>query len=163
MSTDGTENPNIVKPLLRGWFHAAAAVAALAYTVAACWRSWADLPRFGSLLVFGLGMVELYTMSAIYHLGRWREQARRALRALDHSNIFVLIAATYTPLCFNLLTGWMRVVILGLIWALALAGVLTSTQARHIPRWVNTILYIGMGWLALLALPGFLQVCHPLR
>ncbi len=102
-------------------------------------------------------------MSAIYHLGRWREQARRALRALDHSNIFVLIAATYTPLCFNLLTGWMRVVILGLIWALALAGVLTSTQARHIPRWVNTILYIGMGWLALLALPGFLQVCHPLR
>jgi hemolysin III len=144
--------------LLRGWIHAAAAVAALVYTVAVGWRSWGNLPVFGSLLVFGLGMIELYTVSAIYHLGHWHDRARRVLRAIDHSNIFVLIAATYTPLCFNLLAGWMQWVILGLIWVLAIAGVAISTLALHMPRWVNTVLYIGMGWLALLAFPAFLQV-----
>lgn len=150
-----------VRPLLRGWFHAGAAVAALAYTAAACLLTWGDAPRFCSLLIFGLGMVELYTVSAIYHRGHWRSRAHNVLRAMDHSNIFVLIAATYTPLCFNLLLGWERWVILGLIWALAVAGVVTSTIAHNMPRWVNTVLYIVMGWLALLAFPRFLEVLPP--
>ena len=150
-----------LKPLLRGWFHAIAALAALAYTVAACWRSSADLPRLGSLLIFGVGMAELYIMSAIYHLGRWRAHTHQVLRAIDHSNIFVLIAATYTPLCFNLLTGTMRSLILGLIWTLAIAGVVASIYARRMPRWFNTGLYVAMGWTVLLAVPDFLQVLPP--
>jgi hemolysin III len=150
-----------VKPLLRGWIHAAAAVAALVYAVAASWRSWGDLPRFASLLVFGLGMIELYTMSAVLHLGRWRERVHRVLHIVDHAGIFVFIASTYTPLCFNLLTGGMRAVILGLIWTSALAGVIASINARRIPRWVNTGLYLVMGWIVLLVLPDFLEVLPP--
>jgi hemolysin III len=129
--------------------------------VAACWRSSADLARLGSLLIFGLGMVTLYTMSAIYHMGRWRAKTRQVLRAIDHSTIFVLIAATYTPLCFNLLTGEMRSLILGLIWTLAIAGVVASLTARRMPRWFNTGLYVAMGWTVLLAVPDLVQVLPP--
>ena len=75
------------KPLLRGWFHAAAAVAAVVVTVLLVWLSHADWTKMLSMLVFGLSMVELYTVSAVYHMGKWRPQVHRVLRALDHSNI----------------------------------------------------------------------------
>ena len=143
------------KPLLRGRFHAAAAVAAVLLTAALCWRSRADPPRLLSMLIFGLSMVELYAVSAVYHIGRWRPAVWRRLRALDHANIFVLIAGTYTPLCFNVLSGWLRIAILALIWALAVAGAALATLTLHTPRWLSTALYVGMGWVALLALPEF--------
>lgn len=146
------------KPLLRGWFHAAAAVAALALTIALAWRSHADPARFASMLVFGLSMIELYTVSAVYHIGRWRDGQRRVLRSVDHANIFVLIAGTYTPICVNMLGGWVRVALLVAIWTLAAAGIGIALFAARIPRWVNAALYIGMGWVGLLALPAFAAV-----
>src|SRR5437016_11308287 len=107
-----------VKPLLRGWSHAIAAVASIVLTVALCWLSREDLPRLLSIFIFGLSMIELYTVSAIYHIITWSAKRRRVLRALDHANIFVLIAGTYTPVCFNILAGWMRITILVIIWFL---------------------------------------------
>jgi hemolysin III len=142
--------------LLRGWSHALAAVAASVFTIILCLRSHTDPPRLLSLLIYGLSMIELYTVSALYHIGKWSERLRRTLRALDHANIFVLIAGTYTPLCFNLLSGWIRPTILILIWALAITGVALATLTLHTPRWLTAGLYIAMGWIALLALPGFL-------
>jgi len=103
-------------------------------------------------------MIELYTVSALYHIGSWPERVRRKLRALDHANIFILIAGTYTPLCFNLLSGWLRPTILIVIWLLAAVGIGLATFTLHTPRWLNASLYIGMGWVALLALPAFLTV-----
>ena len=150
--------PQGKKPLLRGWFHAFAALASIIFTVILCWRSLNDLPRLFSLLVYGLSMVELYTVSALYHIGRWSEKPRRVLRALDHANIFVLIAGTYTPLCFNLLSGWIRPTILILIWTLAIVGVALATLSLHAPRWLNAALYVIMGWVVLFALPAFLAV-----
>jgi len=152
--TDTSQAP--VKPLLRGWFHALAAVAAVAITAVLCWQSRADLPRLLSLAVFGLSMIELYSVSAVYHIGRWPEATRRRLRALDHANIFVLIAGTYTPLCFNVLSGWPRPALLITIWLLAAAGVALATFTLHTPRWLTAALYVGMGWVAVLALPAFL-------
>ncbi|MFL5733707.1 MAG: hemolysin III family protein [Chloroflexia bacterium] len=153
------------KPLLRGWFHAAAAVAAVAVTLLLAWLSSGDWPKMVSMLVFGLSMVELFTVSAVYHMGKWRPQVHRVLRALDHSNIFVIIAGTYTALCLNLLTGAWRVTILTLIWALALAGIALSVLTIgvthlhiQVPRWAATGLYIAMGWVAVFALPELLQV-----
>jgi hemolysin III len=80
------------------------------------------------------------------------------LRAVDHANIFILIAGTYTPICVNVLSGWVRVALLVAIWALAAAGILVALFAARIPRWVNTGLYIGMGWVGVLALPAFAAV-----
>jgi hemolysin III len=79
-------------------------------------------------------------------------------RAFDHANIFVLIAGTYTPLCFNLLSGWVRPALLISIWVLAIVGVSLSIFAIKLPRWVSAALYIGMGWIVVLALPAFLMV-----
>jgi hemolysin III len=152
------EVEKIIKPLLRGWFHAGAAVGAVALTVILCWLSRGDIPRLISMLIFGLSMVELYTVSATYHIGRWPERTRRVLRSVDHANIFVLIAGTYTPLCFNILDGWLRITILSVIWLLAVLGIAFSVLTLRLPRWVGAILYIGMGWVALLAIPGFLAV-----
>lgn len=146
------------KPLMRGWSHALAALASLLLTLALCWQSRADLARLISLLIFGLSMLELYTMSALYHIGRWKARPARVLRAIDHANIFVMIAGTYTPLCFNLLSGWLRVTILVVIWSLAAVGVTLAIFTLHLPRWINAALYIGMGWVVILALPAFLAV-----
>lgn len=157
-AVDNKEVEKIIKPLLRGWFHAVAAVGAVVLTIVLCWLSRGDTPRLISMLIFGLSMVELYTVSATYHIGRWPERTRRVLRSLDHANIFVLIAGTYTPLCFNILDGWLRITILSIIWFLALLGMAFSVLTLRLPRWVGASLYIGMGWVALLAIPGFLAV-----
>lgn len=145
------------KPLLRGWIHAWAALGAAGLTIALCWLSRDDMPRLLSMLVFGLSMVELYAVSAIYHIGRWHGTAYRVLRSLDHSNIFILIAGTYTPLCFNVLADGLRTTILTLIWVLALGGIVVSiatvTGRWQVSRKVNTSFYIVMGWISLLTLP----------
>jgi hemolysin III len=139
---------------LRGWFHAAAALGAVALTIALCWRSSDDLPRLFSMLIFGLSMIALYTVSAIYNIGHWGGAVGRWLRSLDHANIFLLIAGTYTPICFNVLHGWVRYGLLLTIWLLAVGGVALAVFTVRVPRWVRTGLYIGMGWVGLLALPA---------
>ena len=147
-----------VKPLLRGWSHAVATVASIALTIVLCWLSRGDIPRLLSMLIFGLSMIELYTVSAVYHIINWSKAKRRVWRAIDHANIFVLIAGTYTPLCFNILTGWVRVTILIVIWLLALSGISLSIFTLKFSRRILTALYISMGWVAVLALPAFLAV-----
>ena len=147
-----------VKPLMRGWSHAAAAVASIVLTIILCVLSRQDIPRMVSMLIFGLSMIELYTVSAVYHIVTWSVAKRRVLRAIDHANIFVLIAGTYTPLCFNILTGWLRITILIVIWALALIGIVSSIFTLKLPRWASAALYVGMGWVVILAIPAFLAV-----
>lgn len=146
------------KPLLRGWSHAFAACASLLLTIVLCWSSRMDLPRLISLLIFGLSMLELYTVSACFHIGHWRARPRRLLHTLDHANIFVLIAGTYTPLCYNILSGWPRIVLLAVIWGLAVLGVGLSVLMVNFPRWITAVLYVGMGWVGILALPAFLTI-----
>jgi hemolysin III len=145
------------KPLLRGWSHAIAAVASVVFTVMLALVSAYDPPRMLTMLVFGGSMIVLYTVSAVYHIGRWTPRVHRVLRSLDHANIFLLIAGTYTPICFNLLDGWLRVFMLATIWTLALAGVGLSVVTLRLPRWVSTALYIGLGWVSLVAIPGMLE------
>jgi hemolysin III len=146
------------KPLLRGWFHAGAAGAALLFTVLACLRVYGDPARLVSVLIFGLSMIELFGISALYHIGHghWSTRVDRRLRALDHANIFVFIAGTYTPLCFIVLHGWLRPTLLVLVWALAALGIGLAVRTAHTPRWLHTLLYLAMGWVSLAALPAFL-------
>jgi hemolysin III len=145
----------VLKPLMRGWLHAGAAACAVALTIVLAVRTWGDWPRMASLLVFGLTMIELYTVSAVYHIGRWSATVRGRLRALDHANIFLLIAGTYTPLCFIVLSGWLRPTLLIVVWTLAIVGVGMAALTLKTPRWVSTGLYVAMGWVSLLALPAF--------
>ncbi|MBM4242838.1 MAG: hemolysin III family protein [Deltaproteobacteria bacterium] len=143
------------KPLLRGWSHAGAAVAALVTTVTLYALCGDDRPRALSMLVFGVSMILLYAVSATYHIGRWQPRTERILRALDHANIYVLIAGTFTPLCVNVLDGSFRTTMLTVMWSIAGAGVVLSVFTDHLPRWLTASLYVGMGWIGVVLLPSF--------
>jgi hemolysin III len=107
--------------------------------------------------VFGLSLVSLYAASALYHLLPLSPSGVARLRRLDHMTIFVLIAGTYTPFCLLALEGGWRWALLGLIWALALCGVLLKILWMGAPRWLSVILYLGMGWVAVIAAPALLR------
>ena len=146
-----------VKPLLRGWLHLAAAVGSVAVTIGLLAQTYHDPSRWISLLIFGLSMIVLYTVSSVYHIGSWRGRPATVLRAFDHANIYLFIAGSYTPICVIVLTGWMQVVVLSLIWFLAAVGVATSVFTIRLPRWASAAMYLGMGWLALIPLPRLLE------
>ena len=141
-----------VRPRLRGYFHAGAAVvAALGGSYLVVLAS-DDRPRQLSMLVYGAGLTVLFAFSAVYHVHTWAPARRAILRRIDHANIFLLIAATYTPLAFNVLSGWWRVGILGAVWGVALVGVGTAVAGVQLRRWVRAGLYVGTGWIAVAAL-----------
>jgi hemolysin III len=137
---------------LRGYLHAGAAVVAALGGTYLVVLSNGDWPRQLSMLVYGAGLTVLFAMSAVYHIRTWAPDRRAILRRIDHANIFVLIAATYTPLAFNLLSGWWRVGILGAVWSAAFVGVGATFAGMQLRRWVRAGQYLGMGWIALAAL-----------
>ncbi len=143
----------IVKPLLRGYLHAFAAVFAIVGTILLLVLTVGDVPKQLSLLIYGCSSILLFGWSAFYHIGTWSVPHRVFMRRIDHANIFVLIAGTYTPIVFNVMTGGWRVSILVLIWVLAIVGVATAAPAVHLPRWITAALYVVMGWVVIAALP----------
>jgi len=145
------------KPTLRGWSHAIAAVMALAFSIAMGMKTSADAERMLSVAVFGATMVLLFSMSAIYHMGRYSDPVRLTLRAIDHSNIFLLIAGTYTPIIVIGLGGWQKTSSLWLIWILAFSGVILSVFVRDTARWLRFALYVAMGWVGLFIIPSFYE------
>jgi hemolysin III len=141
-----------VKPLLRGWFHAVAAVVAVAGLVALILITRHDPAKLVSMIVYGAGLVLLFGVSATYHTINWPPKVKDWLRRADHATIFIFIAASYTPLAFNVLAGWWRIGVLVAIWASAIAGVAGAAPFLRSPRQVLTSLYLGMGWVAVVAL-----------
>jgi hemolysin III len=113
-----------------------------------------QLVAFG---IFGLSLVALYTASTLYHLLPLSPSGVARLRRLDHVAIFVLIAGTYTPFCLLAIGGAWRWGLLVLIWGLALCGVLLKVLWMDAPRWLSVVLYLSMGWVAVVAAPALLQ------
>jgi hemolysin III len=146
-----SESP-AVKPLLRGWSHGAAAVVAVAGLVALIVVTRHDPAKLASMVVYGIGLVLLFGVSATYHIFNWPPKVKDWLRRADHATIFVFIAATYTPLVFNVLDGWWRIAVLVAIWICAAAGVAGAAPFLRIPRGLLAALYLAMGWLAVIAL-----------
>lgn len=143
---------NDVKPLLRGWSHAIAALVAIAGLVALVVITSHDTGKLVSMLVYGIGLVLLFGVSATYHVFNWPPRVKAWLRRADHATIFVFIAATYTPLAYNVLDGWWRVGVLAAIWVCAIAGVIGAAPFLRIPRRLLASLYLAMGWVAVVAL-----------
>jgi hemolysin III len=113
-----------------------------------------QLVAFG---VFGLSLVALYAASALYHLLPLSPRGIARLRKVDHVAIFVLIAGTYTPFGLLALDGAWQAGLLALIWGLALCGVLLKLLWMDAPRWLSVALYLGMGWVAVVAAPALLR------
>jgi hemolysin III len=141
-----------VKPLLRGWSHAIAALVAIAGLVALIVITRNDTGKLVSMLIYGVGLVLLFGVSGTYHVFNWPPRVKDWLRRADHATIFVFIAATYTPLAYNVLDGWWRIGILTAIWICAVAGVAGAAPFLRIPRRLLATLYLAMGWVAVVAL-----------
>jgi len=108
-------------------------------------------------VVYAVSLTAVFGSSAAYHRGHWSERARRRMRRLDHSMIFVLIAASYTPVSVLMLDGTWEALLLSLAWTGAAVGV-TLKMIRPDGLSVTTaILYMALGWLAMIALPQLLE------
>ncbi len=149
------------KPLLRGWSHAVGAVVAGIAVIALLIHVGNPLKRI-PLAVYGIALVLLLTVSAMYHLGDWPARIRKMLQRFDHANIFLFIAATYTPVAVVLLHGGFRLGVIIGAWTCAAAGIATTQFSIRAPRWVAALLYILMGWGAVVILPNLLVVGMPL-
>ena len=136
-----------VKPKLRGWLHAATTPLALAAGIVLVVLSPTLTTRVGSA-VFASTALLLFTVSAIYHRGTWSPRTWAFLRRFDHSNIFLLIAGSYTPFTLILLEGRARVGLLVVVWTGAVLGVLFRIFWTTAPRWIYTPIYVALGWVA---------------
>jgi hemolysin III len=141
-----------VVPRLRGLLHAWAFWFALAAAIALTVAAPTAKARVAAL-IYGVGLCALFGASATYH--RWRGDPRwkPVLRRVDHSTIFVFIAASYTPVALLVLSSPLRWVVLASVWGGALAGVGMSVIWINAPRALVAACYIAVGWVALVALP----------
>lgn len=155
-----TTAPVPVKPKLRGWFHVGAAPLAVAYAVVLIVLAPSTPARIGAL-VFGITTALLFTTSGIYHRGTWTQKIGNTLRRMDHSNIFLVIAGTYTPLAILLLERPTMTILLSVVWGGALIGILMRIFWLGAPRWLYVPIYIALGWVAVAFLPQFWNTGGP--
>jgi hemolysin III len=106
-----------------------------------------------SVLVYGLGLMAMFSASGIYHSAMVKPAVLQVLRKIDHSAIFLLIAGTYTPFCLLAFKGFWHWGLLALIWAIAAIGIVVKVFYIKSPRWLHTGIYIAMGWLCVMAAP----------
>lgn len=145
------------KPLLRGWIHAGfAPVAFIAGLILILLSGGGKLGIACALFAF-TGVL-LFGASGIYHRGYWSAKPRMFLKRLDHANIALLIAGTYTPIALTLLSGPRRTILLWTIWGCALSVSLFRIFWTGAPRWLYTPIYVVMGLIAVFFLKDFWQV-----
>ena len=144
-------------PRMRGVSHAVASVVAVAAAIVVVALA-PTVRTIVPLAVYGVGLVALFCGSALYH--RWPGPARfkSFLQRIDHSTIYVFIAASYTPIAVVLLHGALAWMILVVAWAGAAAGVAFTLGWIEAPRTVVVASYLALGWLAVIAVPQLLQL-----
>ena len=155
--TDGAVNaPQLlvaIKPRLRGVFHQWACVAAVPLGLLLVAGAGSVRARV-ALGVYAATLVALFGVSAVYHRVNWRSvSARGWMRRLDHSMIFLLIAGSYTPIAMLALHGPLALAILIVVWVGAIAGAVFNLAWTSGPKWLHTLLYIALGWVAVAAMP----------
>lgn len=143
-----------LKPRMRGWLHAGMFPLALAGGIVLIALSH-SAPAVAACSVYAASALLLFGTSAVYHRGTWDPRGEAVLRRLDHANIFLIIAGTYTPLAVLLLPASQQVVLLSLVWAGAAAGIAFRVWWIRAPRWLYTLCYIALGWAAVFYLPDF--------
>lgn len=124
--------------------------------IAAHGRPWHTV----SYAVYGVTLIALYTSSGLYHSLKLSERGEYNMMRMDHMNIFLLIAGSWTPICLIALRGAWGWSMFGVQWGLAIFGIITTYVWHSRPHWVRVALYIIMGWLALAAI-GQLKAALP--
>ena len=146
-----------IKPKFRGWLHAGATPLVLAAGIVLIALAPTTGTRIASTVYAATGVL-LFGVSAVYHRGNWSPKVKRILKRLDHTNIMLVIAGSYTPLAWALLPPEKAKILLWFIWGGAVAGVLFRLVWLNAPRWLYTPVYIALGLAALVYIPDFLTV-----
>jgi hemolysin III len=156
MQTAAIPDP-LLKPRMRGVLHQWAFPASLAAGTALVLEAGSARARIATL-IYALSVAALLGTSALYHRVDWRTlAARRWMRRLDHTMIFVLIAGSYTPFALLILHGTLGVVILVGVWSAALAGAVFKLLWIDAPGWLVAASYIVLGWVAVVAMPDLVD------
>lgn len=116
-----------------------------------------------SFTIFGTGLILLYTFSSLYHLLNVGERATKVLRKFDHIMIYILIAATYTPICLGPLRGPWGWSVFGVVWGIAVIGTVLTSVWLEAPRWLTTCLYLAMGWTVIIAIYPMITIFNDLN
>ena len=114
-----------------------------------------------SLAIYAASLILLYAASTTYHTFDISKKANTILKKIDHMMISVLIAGSYTPICLIVLKGKTGIILLSIVWGIALIGILIKAFWVYCPKWVSSVLYIGMGWTCVLAFTQILNNMSP--
>nr|WP_249281413.1 hemolysin III family protein [Mobiluncus mulieris] len=147
------------KPALRGWIHTVATPLSLAASIVLLVLAPWGLKA--ACAIYLAASLVLFAMSAVYHQGSWSRRVDGVLRRFDHANIFLLIAGTYTPVSVGLLTPAQATVLLSVVWVGAVLGIAVSLIWPGSPRWFSTLLYVILGWAAVMYLPQIFAASLP--
>lgn len=149
----GLEVRATLKPRLRGVSHQWAFFVSLALGAVLVLTAPSGKPT-ASAAVYAACVTTLFGTSALYHRVNWRtESARRWMRRLDHSAIFVLIAGSYTPFAILVVDGTLANVILTVVWAGAAAGIVLKLIWIDAPKWLGALIYVLLGWVSVVTMP----------
>jgi len=151
---------DVVKPRLRGWLHAAVTPLTLAAGIVLIVSAHGVAGKV-SCAIFVASTLLLFGCSATYHLGNWGPRTAGVLRRLDHSNIAIIIAGTYTPLAALALPPSTARVLLIAVWGGALLAIGLRLAWMNAPRWSYVPIYIALGWAALWFTPQFWRHAGP--
>jgi hemolysin III len=141
---------------VNGLTHLITAGAALVGLIILLVIGWGHPGKLISLMIYGISLILLFLASGIYHSVKADPNVLLKLRKFDHSAIYLLIAGTYTPICFNMLDGFWKWGMLGIVWGLALVGIGVKIFFIKAPRWVTAGVYIVMGWLCIFGIQEIL-------
>lgn len=114
-----------------------------------------------AMSIYAASLILLYAASTTYHTFDKSPKVNTLLKKIDHMMISILIAGSYTPVCLLVLRGKIGIVLLTIVWSIAITGILIKAFWVYCPKWVSSILYIGMGWTCILALPQILEALSP--
>ncbi len=149
-----------VKPHLRGWLHAGTFPVAVASGIVLVVLAHGVRDTVATA-VYATTAALLFGVSALYHRGNWSPPTEKLLKRLDHSNIFLIIAGTYTPFSVILLDNRGGTALLWIVWSAAVGGIAFRVFWVGAPRWLYTPVYIALGWVAIFYLGDLLATGGP--
>jgi hemolysin III len=152
---DAVEAGAEVKPTWRGWIHAATFPLAIVGGVILITVADGAAAKAASAVFMATSLL-LFGNSALYHRFNWKPRAKRLLKRIDHANIFLLIAGTYTPIAVLALAPEKGILLLCLVWAGALLGIAFRVFWIDAPRWLYVLLYLVLSWAAVMYLGDLL-------
>jgi len=147
---------NKLREPVNGLTHFFTALVAVFGLVALLVISRNDVGKQVSLAIYGVSVILLFSASATYHMVNAKPKVLEVLRKFDHTAIYLLIAGSYTPICYNMFSGFWKWGMLVIIWSFALIGLIIKLFFIKAPRWTSAGVYLVMGWMVIFAIKEML-------